>query len=109
MAREAIKNCIDCRRAFISKHPNQVRCPECQRTHTKAMQDKWKKAKRTEPKKAPDPNECKKKEKCIYGGTAGGIKICDYYSITGKRRGCPVKGCTKYERKQKRKKPGGGQ
>ncbi len=41
---------------------------------------------------------CKKMKTCIYGGKMGGIPICNYLSITGKRRPCPAGKCTVYKR-----------
>ena len=47
---------------------------------------------------------CKKTRSCRYGGKMGGIRICDYYEITGTRRPCPVQDCTEYERRSGRRK-----
>lgn len=100
---EEIKRCIDCNKKFTSNHHKQVRCPACQEIHNNEMRKIYNRS-RPKLQRAPDPNECKRKETCRYAGQAGGIKICDYYTITGERRGCPVKGCTKYKRKPRNKK-----
>lgn len=42
--------------------------------------------------------ECKKMKSCRYGGKMGGIPICNYLSLTGKRRPCPPDKCTEYKR-----------
>lgn len=97
------KRCMDCNKEFISDRKNQVRCPECQKVHTKALQ-KLHKKEHKKPLRAPDPNECKRKDTCVYAGTMSGIPFCNYLSITGQRRGCPVQGCTKYKRKPQKKK-----
>ncbi|MGN1167224.1 MAG: hypothetical protein ACI4S2_12455 [Lachnospiraceae bacterium] len=94
------KKCVDCRKVFTQKHPQQVRCPECQRVHVKRMSKEYRK-KHAKPVKPKDPNECSRIKSCKYGGMMGGIPICDYISITGKRRPCPVQGCTEYARKGK--------
>ena len=103
MAKE-IKRCMDCNRDFISDRKNQVRCPECQEAHKRAISNAWKNKKRDKCKPAPDPNECKRKGSCIYAGKMSGIPFCNYLSITGERRGCPVQGCTKYKRKPRKQK-----
>lgn len=47
-----------------------------------------------------DPNVntglCKKTD-CKYGSRTSGLHVCDYMLITGKRRGCPVEDCKRYE------------
>lgn len=94
------KKCIDCGNVFVSKHAQQVRCPTCQKIHVKNMQSEYKKHKReTFQKKEADPNECVRKATCKYSGKASGMLICNYLEITGRRRGCPVKECTKYQKK----------
>lgn len=37
---------------------------------------------------------------CLWGGTCGGEKCCDYYFVkgVGNRRGCPPEKCTKYKK-----------
>lgn len=99
MAKE-IKRCMDCNKEFVSSRKNQVRCPECQKIHIR----NYKKERRAESKPAPDPNECKKTDSCIYAGKMSGIPFCNYLSITGERRGCPVQGCTKYKIKPRNQK-----
>ena len=101
---EETRRCIDCNKEFISDRKNQVRCPECQKAHLKVTQRNWKKENRGKHKPAPDPNECKKKGSCVYAGKMSGIPFCNYLSITGERRGCPVQGCTKYKRKPQKQK-----
>ena len=98
------KRCMDCNKEFISDRKNQVRCPECQKAHMKVMRQHWKKEKQAKHKAAPDPNECKRKDTCVYAGKMSGIPFCNYLSITGERRGCPVQGRTKYKRKPRKKK-----
>lgn len=34
---------------------------------------------------------------CVYIGRISGTPCCDYILITGKPRGCEVKGCERYE------------
>ena len=101
---EETRRCIDCNKEFISSRKNQVRCPECQKAHLKVTQQNWKKENRGKHKPAPDPNECKRKKTCAYAGKMSGIPFCNYLSITGERRGCPVQGCTKYKRKPRNQK-----
>lgn len=103
---EVIKKCIDCKRAFTSTHPKQVRCLACQEIRNKELREQYRQQQKHKAKQPtdPDPNECKRKKSCKYGGNMGGVKICDYYTITGERRGCPVQGCTKYKRKPRNKK-----
>lgn len=91
---------MDCNKEFISDRKNQVRCPECQKIHVR----NWKKENRAKHKPAPDPNEFKRVGSCAYAGKMSGIPFCNYLSITGERRGCPVQGCTKYKRKPRKKK-----
>lgn len=43
--------------------------------------------------------ECERKN-CVYHPKMKG-NTCDYYLITGKRRGCSVMECDKYKRKKK--------
>lgn len=37
------------------------------------------------------------------GGRSGSLSLCDYLEITGKKRPCPVEGCTVYEKKKRGK------
>lgn len=101
--REAYRKCRSCGKVFLSKHPQQVRCPDCQRVHVKELQRKYQKEKeKIQP--TPDPNECSRKKSCKYGSRSGGLWLCDYLAITGEMRGCPVQGCTKYKRRPRGKK-----
>ena len=97
------KNCIDCKTLFLQKRENQVRCPACQEIRNRELRKTYRKECK-KPEKAPDPNECKRKKSCRYSGKMSGMLICNYLSITGERRGCPVQGCTKYKRKPRLKK-----
>lgn len=54
-------------------------------------------------RKTKDPNECTRIESCIYGGRSGNLSLCDYLEVTGKKRPCPVEGCTVYEKKKRGK------
>lgn len=69
------------------------------------LQQREAKKKATADKKAAtqkyaDPNVntglCKKTD-CKYGSRTSGLHVCDYMLITGKRRGCPVEDCKRYE------------
>jgi len=55
------------------------------------------------PRGGTDPNVCMKTESCIYGGRSGSLLLCDYLEITGHRRPCPVKGCTEYKKKKRKR------
>lgn len=46
---------------------------------------------------------CKSCKYGLYNGTNGGV-ICDYISMTKKRRNCPVGQCDKYEAKKGKRK-----
>lgn len=95
-----LQKCKDCGRLFEKKHPTmQVRCPKCQTKHRLEEDKKRKRRMQAMKKPKPDPNECKRKGSCIYGGRASQLLICDYLSITGHKRPCPVQGCTEYKRK----------
>lgn len=94
--------CVDCGKTIYRKHPNQVRCKECQEIHireTRRLRYQERKKKNAENKSSL---ECKKVKTCEYGGYAGRMRICDYLSKAGELRGCPVVGCTKYKKKGKR-------
>lgn len=39
---------------------------------------------------------CKRKD-CMYRGSSSGLHTCDYFLVTGKRRGCPAYDCDKYK------------
>lgn len=39
---------------------------------------------------------CNKMQTCIYGGKMGGVPICNYLLLVGKRRPCPPDKCTVY-------------
>lgn len=92
------KKCVDCGNTFPQKHPQQVRCPECQKVHIRVMSKEYKK-KHAKPAIHKDKNECSRVKSCKYGGKAGGILFCDYLAIMDKRRPCPVQGCTEYKKK----------
>lgn len=96
--------CVDCGKTIYIKHPNQVRCKECQEVHIKETHRlRYIKKKDEERKKKLNLEYmvCDKILTCEYGGFAGSYRICDYLSKTGELRGCPVLGCTKYKEKVK--------
>lgn len=97
-----ITKCIECETKFEKRHPKQIRCPDCQKERLREERKKYHIQTYCPKITKKDPNECKKKRSCIYGGRAGSVDICDYMSIEGHSRGCPVQGCDKYKRKQKR-------
>ena len=100
--KDTIEICIDCGEKYIKKHPSQKRCKECQLKHDKELHAEAGK-RRNKIKYAPivrNPHTCKKAKTCIYGGTTGGLHICDYMAKTGRPRGCPVQDCKRYERRK---------
>ena len=110
--------CESCGKSFKRTGPRQIRCNECakelnrlrtrQRYREKAAERRLEQERNKTDKKPIEQkphkhtSECKKND-CIYKATAGGIKICDYLGITGELRGCPVQGCTKYTKGNKRR------
>ena len=42
-------------------------------------------------------------KKCLYGTKMGGCYACGYCLFTGKMRGCDSENCTKFEKKNKKK------
>ena len=101
--KDTIEKCVDCGETYVKKHPNQIRCKECQRKHDKEVHSEAGKRRR-KIKYAPyvkDPHVCKKIKTCKYGGKMGGIPICNYLDIKKERRGCPVQNCEKYEKKRR--------
>ncbi len=110
--------CESCGKSFKRTGPRQIRCHECARelNRLKARELAREKAakkrleqergivdkKPTGKKSHKHTSECKKND-CIYKATAGGTKICDYFGITGELRGCPVQGCIKYTKGNKRR------
>lgn len=97
MARQ-YKKCVDCGNTFISTRSNQIRCPACQKARDKEKRRTYRKPAQVTAKEV-NPNECGKKKACRYGAWAGGMQVCDYIGMTGRRRNCPAKNCTKFERK----------
>lgn len=99
------RRCDDCGQIYMQKAAKQVRCEECQKKHlakrVKEREDlKLKKTDYKAWKIKHDPNVCNKVKKCEYGTLCGGTWICDYREIEGRKRPCPVKGCTEFRRKQ---------
>lgn len=43
-------------------------------------------------------------KRCKYSTKMGTITSCNYILETGKRRGCEIEGCTKYESKTRKRK-----
>lgn len=113
-------NCIDCGAIIKAKDKRTKRCSDCKKKRAKEYQKEYSKTRyktfiaKPEPKKKQkkytpsktDLNKvslCKKTKSCIYGGRISGMAICDYLSITGHSRGCPIEGCTKYIKKGRKK------
>lgn len=95
--------CVDCGKTFGRKHPNQVRCRECQEIHIReAHRLRYQKRMEEKRKATLGYMVCDKILTCEYGGYAGRYHICDYLSKTGEVRGCPVIGCTKYKERKER-------
>lgn len=101
--------CEVCGKEYTRTGSRQIRCPKCakeiNRLRAKQQQREFASPRKRVAKerkwapKAADPHECKKND-CIYKSSTG-IKSCDYSIETGKLRGCPVQGCTKYTKGKK--------
>ena len=108
MARRGIKPaprpCDMCGEIYIQNSPKQVRCAKCQKKYSveRAKQKADENLKKRDYKAwliKHDKNICKKIKSCAYGHLVGGLWLCDYMAITGKRRQCPVKDCKEFKRK----------
>lgn len=84
--------CERCGKGFLKASPNQRFCLDC-------------KAEISKDPRCVDKHYCAKKKQCVYGRPMYecGIWFCDYIGIMGRKRPCPVQGCTEFKPRRGKK------
>ena len=87
---QIVKQCKMCGRVFTTSRDSQLYCNAfCKQEYAKRYH------RENKPKAGQSTQHCKKHD-CLYSPPERIFNGCDYCYLTGEKRGCDIKNCTRY-------------